>query len=85
MERVHKILQFLRIEDDGELSFSFMSFALVAYLLISGKTVDLTSLGAFVTVLSSLAHKRHLENKLELAGTTETTNTTVTTIDAKVP
>lgn len=69
MTKLHALLQWLRIEDDdGVLSFSFMSFALVAYLLIAGKTVDLTSLGAFVTVLSSLAHKRHIEMKKDLAG-----------------
>jgi hypothetical protein len=69
MTRLHALLQWLRIEDeDGVLSFTFLMFALVSYLLIAGKPVSLTEMGAFLGVLVSYGHKRHIEAKKDLAG-----------------
>ena len=81
MAKIHDLLQWLRIEDeDGVFSFTWAMFVLVAYLLIAGKQVSLTEMGAFLGVLLSYGNKRHVEMKKEIAAGTDTTESTSTTI-----
>lgn len=57
MTTIHRLLRWVRLEDSsGKLSLTTIAFLVGMYLLVRGKQLSLTELGAFVTAIA--AHRQ---------------------------
>lgn len=62
MKPIHRLLRYLHIEDKyGTISLTTIAFAVAMYLLIAGRPISLTELGAFVTAVLGHQVRQALE------------------------
>jgi hypothetical protein len=68
MNRFHRFLRWLRIEDrQGKLSLTTVAFVVACYCFVAGKGVTVDQLGAFVVAVAAHRQRQHVDQVAPVA------------------
>lgn len=68
MNRFHRFLRWLRVEDRaGQLSLTTVAFGVACYCVVAGKGVSIEQLGAFVIAVGAHRQRQHVDQVAPVA------------------